>query len=167
MCDIAYLRIRLRLLTISHSNGALVSLEGRTTLTAPFTHHHLTLPHAGCATDRGLPRPASLLAMHQTCGNMPALAPPPDQSVHKCDRFCTFEHAFGNLYICRTSGVHHICDSNCDQGMFYDRGRVICRLSKVVRGIEELEPAARCAVADGRLGAVTGGGRNRGPVRRG
>ena len=34
---------------------------------------------------------------------------------HRCTRFCAFEHLFGNVYLCRSSGSHHCCDSNCDQ----------------------------------------------------
>lgn len=36
-------------------------------------------------------------------------------TAHRCTRFCDFEHLFGNMYLCRSSGSHHCCDSNCDQ----------------------------------------------------
>lgn len=36
-------------------------------------------------------------------------------TAHRCTRFCDFEHLFGNVYLCRSSGSHHCCDSNCDQ----------------------------------------------------
>lgn len=62
---------------------------------------------------------------------------------HKCTRYCTFEHAFGNLYVCQTSGMQHVCDANCDQGVYYDGAHVICRLSKVVRPLSTVEHVVR------------------------
>lgn len=35
--------------------------------------------------------------------------------AHMCTRFCQFQHQFGNLFRCVTSGTQHVCDQTCQQ----------------------------------------------------
>ncbi|GAB4817826.1 hypothetical protein N2152v2_004872 [Parachlorella kessleri] len=49
---------------------------------------------------------------------------------HICSRACCYSQVCGNLYVCSTSGTTHICDQNCNQRIYYDNYRTICRLSK-------------------------------------
>jgi hypothetical protein len=51
---------------------------------------------------------------------------------HQCSRFCSFEHVVGNVFLCRTSGKTHICDSTCQERVQLDRYSSVCRLSKRV-----------------------------------
>ncbi|KAL6782090.1 hypothetical protein ACKKBF_B39945 [Auxenochlorella protothecoides x Auxenochlorella symbiontica] len=39
--------------------------------------------------------------------------------------------------------MQHVCDANCDQGVYYDGAHVICRLSKVVRPLSTVEHVVR------------------------
>ncbi len=40
-------------------------------------------------------------ALSAPVGNLSNLAGPP----HQCTRFCTFQHSFGNVYVCVSSGA--------------------------------------------------------------
>ena len=45
------------------------------------------------------------------------------QVPHQCDFSCLVVHEFGNLYTCRSSGMQHVCDQNCNQRVYNDRYR--------------------------------------------
>lgn len=81
--------------------------------------------------------------MHQNIAPQWPMSAFAHSTTHRCTRFCHFEHAFGNLYICQTSGYQHVCDSTCDQGVYYDGSHVICRLSKVIRPTQQCEQLDR------------------------
>ncbi len=46
------------------------------------------------------------------------------QVQHICGHGCTVQLEFGNLYRCNTSGLVHICDSTCNQRLYYDVSRL-------------------------------------------
>ncbi|CAN0854084.1 hypothetical protein LINGRAHAP2_LOCUS5824 [Linum grandiflorum] len=50
-------------------------------------------------------------------------------SAHKCDWKCRNEHVCGNMYLCKLTGLTHICDKNCDQRILYDNHTSVCRAS--------------------------------------
>jgi len=54
----------------------------------------------------------------------------PSGQVHICDRFCTFEASFGNVFRCISTGTLHICDQNCNSRVPIDPYTAVCRLSK-------------------------------------
>jgi hypothetical protein len=43
-------------------------------------------------------------------------------------------HDFGNCYRCLSSGLLHVCDSNCSSRVFRDRYSSICLISRKVHG---------------------------------
>lgn len=49
--------------------------------------------------------------------------------VHKCDRKCQNEHVCGNMYLCKLTGLTHICDKNCNQRILYDNHSSLCLAS--------------------------------------
>lgn len=49
--------------------------------------------------------------------------------VHKCDWKCANEHVCGNMYLCKLTGLTHICDKNCNQRILYDNHSSLCRAS--------------------------------------
>ncbi|CAN1150438.1 hypothetical protein LINPERPRIM_LOCUS18219 [Linum perenne] len=50
-------------------------------------------------------------------------------SAHKCDWKCRNEHVCGNMYLCKLTGLTHICDKNCNQRILYDNHTSVCRAS--------------------------------------
>lgn len=50
--------------------------------------------------------------------------------AHICTRNCVFQHQFGNVFSCFSSGTTHVCDITCNQKVWYDNYHSICRLSK-------------------------------------
>ena len=52
--------------------------------------------------------------------------------THQCSRFCNFEHVVGNMFLCKSSGQTHICDSTCQERVQLDSYSSVCRLSKRV-----------------------------------
>ncbi|CAI0474902.1 unnamed protein product [Linum tenue] len=81
--------------------------------------------------------------------------------VHKCDWKCRNEHICGNMYLCKLTGLTHICDKNCNQRILYDNHTSLCRASgkmfplspseeQAVRGVRrkidaETSPPDTCA----------------------
>ncbi|KAH7278018.1 hypothetical protein KP509_38G019900 [Ceratopteris richardii] len=53
-------------------------------------------------------------------------------AAHRCGLNCSIQHVCGNLYICKSTGMSHICDKNCDQRIVYDNHTSICRASRQV-----------------------------------
>ncbi|KAL6521414.1 hypothetical protein OROGR_017983 [Orobanche gracilis] len=52
--------------------------------------------------------------------------------IHKCDWKCQNEHVCGNMYLCKLTGLTHICDKNCNQRILYDNHSSLCRVSKQI-----------------------------------
>lgn len=52
------------------------------------------------------------------------------QLPHVCSHTCQVQQEFGNVFRCCSSGLIHVCDSNCNQRLYYDRYNTICRISK-------------------------------------
>ncbi|GIL66973.1 hypothetical protein Vafri_20471 [Volvox africanus] len=72
---------------------------------------------------------------------------------HICGHTCNVVHEFGNMYRCVSSGLVHICDSNCDQRLYHDRYNTICRISKKLHppfndDTMNEEPPARKRIGD-------------------
>lgn len=63
----------------------------------------------------GVPCQAPAFQQLQTAVSAPAATLANLTQGHTCTRFCEFQHSFGNLYICKTSGTHHVCDQTCQQ----------------------------------------------------
>ncbi|KAK9820623.1 hypothetical protein WJX72_012440 [[Myrmecia] bisecta] len=55
------------------------------------------------------------------------------------------------MYRCETSGTSHICDSNCDQCIYYDAHTQICRLSRKLfpKSQAAFDPARKRASENG------------------
>ncbi|EPS58205.1 hypothetical protein M569_16610 [Genlisea aurea] len=62
--------------------------------------------------------------------------------VHKCDWKCGNENIFGNMFLCRLTGITHICDSNCNQRILYDNHSSVCRVSKKIFPLTQAEQQA-------------------------
>ncbi|KAK9819472.1 hypothetical protein WJX74_010786 [Apatococcus lobatus] len=62
---------------------------------------------------------------------------------HQCSRFCSFKYLFGNVWLCTSSGKHHVCDRTCDQRIFWGNHHTICRLSKIVTPNTPNTPSCR------------------------
>lgn len=61
------------------------------------------------------------------------------QSEVPCNRFCRFEKMCGNMYQCNTHKQLHVCDRGCTQLLWYDNTTRICRLSKVLWPVDQIE----------------------------
>ncbi|KAF9603787.1 hypothetical protein IFM89_037873 [Coptis chinensis] len=61
---------------------------------------------------------------------------------HKCDWKCQNEHVCGNMYLCKLTGVTHICDKNCNQRILYDNHSSLCRVSGQVFPLTSTEMQA-------------------------
>ncbi|KAK9122437.1 hypothetical protein Syun_020054 [Stephania yunnanensis] len=61
---------------------------------------------------------------------------------HKCDWKCQNEHVCGNMYLCKLTGVTHICDKNCNQRILYDNHSSLCRVSGQVFPLSQVEMQA-------------------------
>lgn len=81
-------------------------------------------------------------------------------SCHKCDWRCQNEHVCGNMFLCKLTGVTHICDKNCNQRIVYDNYSSICRVSaqvfplsaaevQAVRGVRRKFEVEACSSDDG------------------
>lgn len=62
--------------------------------------------------------------------------------VHKCDSKCENEHVCGNMYRCRLTGLTHICDKNCNQRILYDNHNSLCRVSRQIFPLTQVEVQA-------------------------
>ncbi|KAG6425627.1 hypothetical protein SASPL_116070 [Salvia splendens] len=62
--------------------------------------------------------------------------------VHKCDWKCENELVCGNMYRCRLTGQMHICDKNCNQRILYDNHSSLCRASKQIFPLSQVEQQA-------------------------
>jgi len=51
---------------------------------------------------------------------------------HLCCASCNVSHQFGNLYVCTSSGMLHVCDANCTSRVYRDPYSSICLLSRKV-----------------------------------
>lgn len=82
---------------------------------------------------------------------------------HFCGPSCEVVHEWANLWRCTRSGKIHCCDSNCDERVFYDNCRTICRLSRRIVDVPRCEgavpqafvPAGSSSATE--LGALYGG----------
>ncbi|KAK9093664.1 hypothetical protein Scep_025133 [Stephania cephalantha] len=61
---------------------------------------------------------------------------------HKCDWKCQNEHVCGNMYLCKLTGITHICDKNCNQRILYDNHSSLCRVSGQVFPLSQVEVQA-------------------------
>ncbi|KAK6927033.1 hypothetical protein RJ641_008752 [Dillenia turbinata] len=61
---------------------------------------------------------------------------------HKCDWKCKNEHICGNMYLCKLTGLTHICDKNCNQRILYDNHSSLCRVSGHIFPLTPLEEQA-------------------------
>lgn len=61
---------------------------------------------------------------------------------HKCDKRCQNEHVCANIYHCKLTGMTHICDKNCDQRILYDNHSSLCRVSRQVFPLTQVEEQA-------------------------
>ena len=52
---------------------------------------------------------------------------------HQCTRFCSFKYLFGNVWLCTSSGKHHVCDRTCDQRIFWGEFNRVRWFSMVLR----------------------------------
>lgn len=62
--------------------------------------------------------------------------------VHKCDKNCESEQICGNMYHCKLTGLTHICDSNCNQRILYDKHNSLCRVSGKIFPFTDVEQQA-------------------------
>lgn len=62
--------------------------------------------------------------------------------VHKCDWKCENEHVCGNMYICKLTGLTHICDKNCNQRILYDNHSSLCLVSNQIFSLSPAEEQA-------------------------
>ncbi|OUZ99069.1 hypothetical protein BVC80_8181g2 [Macleaya cordata] len=61
---------------------------------------------------------------------------------HRCDWRCQNEHVCGNMYLCKLTGITHICDKNCNQRILYDNHSSLCRVSGQVFPLSPAEAQA-------------------------
>ncbi|OAY51197.1 uncharacterized protein LOC110615175 [Manihot esculenta] len=62
--------------------------------------------------------------------------------AHKCDWKCKNEHVCGNMYLCKLTGLTHICDQNCNQRILYDNHSSLCRASGQIFPLSPAEEQA-------------------------
>ncbi|CAL8461896.1 g1427 [Coccomyxa elongata] len=78
---------------------------------------------------------------------------------HQCTRFCGFEHVFGNVFNCTSSGKTHICDSTCEERVQLDPHTSVCRLSKRVFSHAPVFEASRKRFLDDQPSCTGGDGK--------
>lgn len=104
--------------------GALKLFEGTITMgSSPFRDTNTNAPTTAVCH----PQLTSSLAAHN----------------HHCNRFCSFKYQFGNVWLCTSSGKHHICDRTCDQRIFW--GELLCR-STLLKRAYACSPRLTCQV---------------------
>lgn len=65
--------------------------------------------------------------------------------AHQCSHVCSVQHAFGNTFVCASSGMMHVCDATCNHRVWADRYSDICVLSRrVFPRPEAAAPEPRC-----------------------
>lgn len=53
---------------------------------------------------------------------------------HLCNHTCSVQHQFGNIFRCVSSGLLHVCDSNCSSRVYRDPYSSICLISRRIHG---------------------------------
>lgn len=111
---------------VSFALGASKRFEGTSTMgSSPFRNTNTNAPTSAVCH----PQLTSSLAAHN----------------HQCNRFCSFKYQFGNVWLCTSSGKHHICDRTCDQRIFW--GELLCRRSTLLKRTHACSLRLTCQLA--------------------